>query len=108
MRLSDLIHEGEEEELAAISQFFVGNEEEPDSMSVEDFADIAARLGLSVDAEKLQQYVQQNKIGNIANVSDTEVEFDSDEKIGPEMMGKDKAEMVVKQAAKRAAKKHSK
>jgi len=111
MRLQDIIHETEEEELAAISQFFKGRADDEGiagTLSTDAFANIANKLGLSVDAEKLQQMVQQGQIDNIADVNNDEVKFDSDEKIGPEMMGRDKAEVVVQQAAKRAAAKRKK
>lgn len=111
MRLTDIIHETEQEELAALSQFFKGRADDegiPGHMDTQAFTDLANKLGLNIDAEALQNYVQQGDVEPISDVNDEEVKFGGDEELSPEMMGKDKAEMVVKQAAKRAASKRSK
>jgi hypothetical protein len=105
MNIKELIHETEAEELAALSQFFSGRADDkgiPGEMDVDQFSELASKLGFSVDPFTLQQLVQQNQVGGIDNVSDEKVQFNSEKSAQEVEASQKKKEMTMQQSAKRA------
>lgn len=109
MNINDIIRETENEELAALSQFFVGRSDDMNAggeMSVDAFLSMAQNMGININREALQDAVQKGLLEPIADVNDDKIIFKShatDELTAGGTMTVDQARGQVEKAAKRAA-----
>ena len=110
MNIRDIIRETEGAELAALAQFMTGRADDESAageMSVDSFIQMAAKMGISIDRDTLQDAVTQGLLGGVADMNDEKIVFKSKKQaeVNPQNMSMDHAKITMQQAAKRAANK---
>lgn len=112
MKSHEVLQESNLEQLTALGQFLIGRANDKNStskLSVEAFISIAAKMGIPLDAESLQDMVMQGELTNvISNVDNKEISFKSEKQVqdNPEL-SMDKARNTVNNMAQRAMRKRN-
>ena len=112
MKTSEILHESNLEQLAALGQFLIGRANDQNStskLSVEAFISIAGKMGIPLDADSLQDMVMQGELDGVINdVDNKEISFKSEKQVqdNPEL-SMDKARNTVNNMAQRAMRKRN-
>jgi len=112
MKATEILHESNLEQLAALGQFLIGRANDKNAtskLSVEAFISIAEKMGIPLDADSLQDMVMQGELENvITNMNNKEITFNSEKQVqdNPDL-SMDKARNTVNNMAQRAMRKRN-